>query len=157
MRPNRCLKQWQPKAQPDGKNGSWAAGQQIIRNYLRTVGVSEEEFNIDDGSGLSRENRLSANAITKVLLEIIRSNNWSFYKNSLAMAGQDGTIARYFKEKKYNGKIFGKTGYLSGVKAFSGVCSTDNGDYIFSILTNDAGGKTRDAINDIAKAIIDNQ
>jgi D-alanyl-D-alanine carboxypeptidase/D-alanyl-D-alanine-endopeptidase (penicillin-binding protein 4) len=151
------LKTMAAKARPDGKNGSWAAGQQIIRNYLRTAGVSETEFNIDDGSGLSRENRLSANALTKVLLEIYRSKNWSFYKNSLAIAGQDGTIARYFKEKNYNGKIFGKTGYLSGVKSFSGICSTDNGDYIFSILTNDAGGKTRDAINDIAKAIIDNQ
>jgi len=151
------LKTMAAKARSDGKNGSWAAGQQIMRNYLRTAGVSEDEFNVDDGSGLSRENRLSANALTKVLLEIYRSKNWNFYKNSLAIAGQDGTIARYFKEEKYNGKILGKTGYLSGVKSFSGVCSTESGDYIFSILTNDAGGKTRDAINDIAKAIIDNQ
>jgi len=151
------LKTMAAKARSDGKNGSWSVGRQVIQNYLRTVGVSEEEFNIDDGSGLSRENRLTANAITKVLLEVYRSKNWSFYKNSLAIAGQDGTIARYFKEKKYNGKILGKTGYLSGVKSFSGICLTESGDYIFSILTNDAGPKTRDAINDIAKAIIDNQ
>lgn len=145
------------KTLPGGRNGGWAAGRQVVRSYLLAVGIDEREFNVDDGSGLSRENRLSANAITKILLEIYRSKNWNFYKNSLAVAGKDGTIARYFRDKKYNGKIFGKTGYLAGVKAFSGVCSTDKGDYIFSILANDAGGKTRDAINDVAKAIIDNQ
>lgn len=51
----------------------------------------------------------------------------------------------------------GKMGYLSGVKAFSGVCATDRGDYIFSILTDNAKGKTRYAINDIAKTVIDSQ
>lgn len=144
-------------SQPSGKNGGWLTEQQAIRSYLATIGANEQEFSIDDGSGLSRQNRLSANTITKILLSIYKSNNWNFYKNSLAVAGQDGTIAKYFKEKKYKGKIFGKTGYLAGVKALSGVCATGKGEYIFSILTNNANGKTRDAINDIAKAIIDNQ
>ena len=67
----------------------------------------------------------------------------------------DGTVRTYFKEEKYKGKIYGKTGYISGVKAFSGICETDKGDYLFSILANRANGKTRTAINDIAKAIID--
>jgi len=35
------------------------------------------------------------------------------------------------------------------------VCTTENGDYIFSILTNNANGQTRDTINDIVKAIMD--
>jgi len=64
-------------------------------------------------------------------------------------------IAKYFKDKKYKGRILGKTGYIAGVKAFSGICSTISGDYIFSILTNNANAQTRNAINDIAKAIID--
>jgi len=67
----------------------------------------------------------------------------------------DGTTGKYFKEEKYNGKIFGKTGYISGVRSFSGICSTTEGDYIFSILTNNSSGRTRRVINDIVKAIID--
>jgi D-alanyl-D-alanine carboxypeptidase len=70
-------------------------------------------------------------------------------------AVQDGTIRKYFKEKKYKGKILGKTGYIRGVKSFSGVCSTENGDFLFSVLGNGANGRTREAINDIAKAIVD--
>ena len=65
----------------------------------------------------------------------------------------EGTIRSPFKEKKYRGKVFGKTGYIAGVKSFSGICR--DGEYIFSILANNAKGKTREAINDIAKAIID--
>jgi D-alanyl-D-alanine carboxypeptidase len=65
------------------------------------------------------------------------------------------TIARYFKEQKYKGKIIGKTGYINGVRSFSGLCVTEQGDYIFSILTNNTNGQTRTVINNIAKAIFD--
>jgi D-alanyl-D-alanine carboxypeptidase/D-alanyl-D-alanine-endopeptidase (penicillin-binding protein 4) len=119
------------------------------------LGIEKEEFYIDDGSGLSRGNRLSANAITKVLLDVYKGKNWDVYKDSLAVGGVDGTIGKFFKEEKYKGKIFGKTGYISGVTTFSGVCSSNGGDYIFSILANNAKGGTREARDDIAKAIID--
>ncbi|HUT28727.1 MAG TPA: D-alanyl-D-alanine carboxypeptidase/D-alanyl-D-alanine-endopeptidase [Sedimentisphaerales bacterium] len=140
-----------------GRNGSWERGRRIISEYLREVGVDESEFYIDDASGLSRQNELSARAITKVLYSVYKSGQWGLYKDSLAIAGVDGTIKRYFGEEKYKGKIFGKTGYISGVKSFSGMCTTGEGDYLFSILANKANGLTRKAINDIAKAIIDDK
>jgi D-alanyl-D-alanine carboxypeptidase len=71
------------------------------------------------------------------------------------VGGVDGTVAKYFKEKKYKGKILGKTGYISGAKAFSGICITDRGDYLFAVLANNTNGKTRGAINEIAKTIVD--
>ena len=137
------------------KNGSWAAGRRIISSYLSALGIDRSQFYIADGSGLSRQNELSAYAITKVLWDVYKDRDWSLYKASLAVGGVDGTVNEYFEEQKYKGKICGKTGYMTGVKSFSGVCSTADGDYIFSILTNNANGKTRTAINDIAKAIID--
>ena len=140
---------------PYNGNGSWEAGTTLISRYLLKAGVNRNEFNIDDGSGLSRHNKLSANAITKVLLDVYQSNNWNVYKESLAVGGVDGTIAKYFKEEKYKERILGKTGYIQGVKSFSGICITDNGEYIFSILANNTNGGTRTAINNIAKAIID--
>lgn len=139
------------------KNAGWEGGREVIGKYMRKLGIDNSEFYIDDGSGLSRENKLSANAITAVLLDIYKSKDWQLYKDSLAVGGIDGTMGKYFKEKKYKGKIFGKTGYIGGVKALSGLCSAADGDYIFSILTNKANGQTRKAINDIAKAIIDEQ
>ena len=75
---------------------------------------------------------------------------------SLAAGWVSGTIGKYFKESPYKGNIIGKTGYISGVRSFSGVCKTPKGDYIFSILTSGGSPTTRTAINDIAKSIIDN-
>jgi D-alanyl-D-alanine carboxypeptidase/D-alanyl-D-alanine-endopeptidase (penicillin-binding protein 4) len=145
------------KAAADGKNGGWAGGRKLISEYMLGLGIESGEFYIDDGSGLSRQNRVSANAITKVLLDVYKGKNWEFYKNSLATGGIDGTISRYFKEEQYKGKVFGKTGYIGGVTSFSGVCSGKGGDYIFSVLANKTKGGTREAINDIAKAIIDEE
>jgi D-alanyl-D-alanine carboxypeptidase/D-alanyl-D-alanine-endopeptidase (penicillin-binding protein 4) len=142
------------KAEKSRKNGSWETGRMIISKYLRDLGIGQFEFYIDDGSGLSRQNKLSANSITKVLLDVSRSKNWKLYKNSLAVGGVDGTIKKRFTEEKYKGKIFVKTGYLAGVRSLSGVCTTADGDYLFSILANNTNGQTRTAIDDIVKAIL---
>ncbi len=140
----------------DGRiNGEWPHGHVLIGRYLRSLGVGENEFVLDDGSGLSRVNRLTANSLTRVLREVYKSENWPLFKDSLAVGGVDGTIAKYFREDKYRGRIIGKTGYLDGVRSFSGVCETAAGDIIFSILTRGGTAATRTAINDIAKAIID--
>jgi D-alanyl-D-alanine carboxypeptidase/D-alanyl-D-alanine-endopeptidase (penicillin-binding protein 4) len=139
----------------DKKLGGWPGGRELVRRYLTGLGVSEAEINLDDGSGLSRENRLTTNTIIKVLLSLYRSRNWELFKTSLAVGGEEGTIDRYFSEAKYRGNIHGKTGYISGVRAFSGVCLTQRGPYLFAILSNGPKGLSRDAINDVAKAIID--
>ena len=149
------LKTISAKANRDA-NGSWQGGSELVCQYLNRLGIGSDEFCIDDGSGLSKKNKLSANAIVEVLLDTHKSKRWLIFKESLAVGGQDGTIRKYFKDKKYKGKILGKTGYIKGVKAFSGICDTDNGEFIFSILTNNSyNGKTRAAINDIVEAIID--
>jgi D-alanyl-D-alanine carboxypeptidase/D-alanyl-D-alanine-endopeptidase (penicillin-binding protein 4) len=139
----------------DKQLGSWVGGREWVRRYLTGLGIPTGEFNLDDGSGLSRENRLTTNAISKVLLDLYKSGNWELFRASLAVGGEQGTIDRYFSEPKYRGNVFGKTGYISGVRAFSGVCKTQSGPYIFSVLSNGPKGLSRDAINDVAKAIID--
>jgi D-alanyl-D-alanine carboxypeptidase/D-alanyl-D-alanine-endopeptidase (penicillin-binding protein 4) len=141
--------------QPSGKGGSWAVGQQIMSQYLLSLGIPPDQFLIDDGSGLSEKNRLSANTISTILLDLYKNPEWQNYKQTLAIGGVDGTAGKWFDEPKYKGKVFGKSGYIEGVKSFSGVCSTNAGDRIFSIITNNANGNTRQAINDIVKAVID--
>jgi D-alanyl-D-alanine carboxypeptidase/D-alanyl-D-alanine-endopeptidase (penicillin-binding protein 4) len=141
--------------QPSGKGGTWAQGKQFVSDYLISLGVSSDQFVLDDGCGLSENNRLSANLLTAVLLDIYKKPEWQRFKETLAVGGLEGTIDRYFNEPKYRGKIFAKTGYIGGVKSLSGVCTTASGDRIFSIITNNTNGTSRQAINDIVKAIID--
>jgi len=124
------------KNNPDGKNGSWEKGRELISKYLSEMGIGENDFYIDDGSGLSRENKLSAYILTKVLLRVYNSENWQMYRDSLAIGGVDGTnpISGDFEQEEYKGNVLGKTGSLTGIMSLSGVCITRQGDYIFSIL-----------------------
>ncbi|HEX42263.1 MAG TPA: D-alanyl-D-alanine carboxypeptidase/D-alanyl-D-alanine-endopeptidase [Phycisphaerales bacterium] len=139
---------------PGRRYGSWTFGNEHIGRYLVGLGIDPAEFKLDDGSGLSRENRLTANAVSVVLLDMYRGNNWPMFGDSLATGGEDGTIGGYFTQERYRGRILAKTGYVSGVNALSGVCKTDSGDIVFSILANNSAG--RGPLNDIAKAIVDN-
>jgi D-alanyl-D-alanine carboxypeptidase/D-alanyl-D-alanine-endopeptidase (penicillin-binding protein 4) len=149
------LKTLAANSRQDGKGGSWERGREVVSWYLQGLGLDRSQFYIDDGSGLSRQNELTAYAITTVLLDLYDSQDWDIYRESLAVGGVDGTLARYFKDPRYKGRILGKTGYIRGVRSLSGLCMTDNGQYIFSILANNSNGNTRTVINKIATAIID--
>jgi D-alanyl-D-alanine carboxypeptidase/D-alanyl-D-alanine-endopeptidase (penicillin-binding protein 4) len=141
--------------QVSGRGGSWPMGQQLISQYLASLGIPNDQFLIDDGSGLSEKNRLSVNTISTVLLDLHKSRDWSKFVKTLSVGGEEGTASKWFEEPKYKGKVFAKTGYIEGVKSLSGVCTTPAGDRIFSIITNNANGQTREAINNIVKAVID--
>ena len=97
---------------------------------------------------------MTARLVSDVLAVMFDHPFGSAFRASLAQGGEEGTLHQRLGE--VSGQVWAKTGYISGVKALSGVCTTPKGDYLFSILTNGANGNTRKAINDIAKAIIDN-
>lgn len=136
-------------------NGEWPHGLHLIGRYLQSLGISPEEFHLADGSGLSRDNRLSPRAIVTVLRDMTGRSFGSLYELSLSQGGLDGTTARYFQDSPYRGNIAGKTGYINGVRTFSGICHTPRGDLIFSILTEGGDGKTRQKINELTKAVFD--
>jgi len=136
-------------------NGEWEHGLKLISRYLDSLKVPKEQYILDDGSGLSRKNRLTATVLVAVLKDMCKSENQDVFMSSLAVGGESGTIKKYFHQAPYNGNIIGKTGYIRGVRSFSGICKTPKGDILFSILTENGNGFTRKCINDIALAIYD--
>ena len=139
----------------DQINGEWSHGLTLISRYLDSLDIPKEQYVLDDGSGLSRNNRLSAECLVTVLKDLYKGKYSGVFMSSLAVGGEDGTIGKYFGQAPYKGQIIGKTGYIAGVRSFSGVCRTPRGDIIFSILTENGNGYTRRCINDITKAIFD--
>jgi D-alanyl-D-alanine carboxypeptidase/D-alanyl-D-alanine-endopeptidase (penicillin-binding protein 4) len=136
-------------------NGEWPHGLTLVGRYLNSLGVDNTQFLLDDGSGLSRKNRLSCKVLVAVLQNIYQKPYSDRFMATLAEAGVDGTISKYFQQAPYRGNILGKTGYIAGVRAFSGICRTPNGDILFSILTEGGNSMTRQCINDITKSIFD--
>ncbi|MCE5341216.1 MAG: D-alanyl-D-alanine carboxypeptidase/D-alanyl-D-alanine-endopeptidase [Planctomycetaceae bacterium] len=140
----------------NGCQGSWQSERDAVGKYLMSLGADNTEFLLDDGCGLSNANKLSSNVLSLILLDAYKSPLWSTFKPTLAVGGIDGTIKKQFYKEKYKNRVFAKTGYISGVRALSGVCIGASGrEYIFSIITNKANYPTKKAISDIVESIID--
>ena len=138
-----------------GKSGSWESFDSIAKDFIKNCHADPNEVIIRDGCGLSREDRLTTNVLTKILCENYHKDSFEFFKSTMAVGGVSGsnTVRKYFTEPEYKGRIFAKSGTLTGVKALTGYCYTDSGVYVFAIITNNANGYTRKAINDIVQAI----
>lgn len=136
-------------------NGEWPHGLTLISRYLQSLDIAADQFVLDDGSGLSRNNQLSPKVLVTVLKDIYAGGGKDIFFNSLAVGGTDGTISRYFRQAPYKGMICGKTGYIAGVRTFTGICKTPRGDILFSILTEGGSSTTRTCINDMAQAFYD--
>lgn len=140
--------------QTSGQPGSFANGGEAIGQFLRSRGVDAAEFSIDDGSGLSPQNRVSVNAITRVLMADFYSPNREPFLASLAVGGADGTLQKRFTNE-LRGRVYAKTGYIGGVRALSGYLRGRSGNwYAFSILMNGTlTGEARQIADKIVAAI----
>ncbi len=138
-----------------GQQGSWATGREAVGRFLASRGIDSAEYTIDDGSGLSEHNRVSANAITRVLLSDYYSPNRQVFLDSLAVGGADGTLEKRFRDG-LRGRVYAKTGYIGGVRALSGYLRGRSGNwYAFSILMNGSLNSEAKQIADKIVAAID--
>lgn len=122
-----------------GQPGGTEPGLAQVRGYLRELGIPEAEFQLLDGSGLSRGNRLSPSALARVLTSVSRHFPYApEFMASLAVWGADGTLKKAPDGLAY--RVRGKTGYLNGVKTQSGFFDAPHANgkpLAFSILIND--------------------
>jgi len=121
--------------------GSWTNGRQAVRAFLWKLGIDPIGLVIDDGSGLSRDNRLNARHLTEVLKYMFTHPHAGVFLQSLSVNGVDGTLKRRMTDIK--GRVRAKTGYIRGVRTLSGYVTTRAGTTLcFSILFNDIPGGT---------------
>jgi len=131
--------------------GGYETGRKVIELFLRKLGLSCEGCVIDDGSGLSHSNRVTPAVLASMLLYMDRHSRKKEWLASLAEAGErSGTLKRRMKELR--GKVYAKTGHISGVSALSGYVFGPGGRrYAFCILCNDTGrarGLSADSLQD---------
>lgn len=120
-----------------GEAGSWTNGTAAIADFLRQVGVPDNQFHLDDGCGLSKENVISSRAIARVLAHEYHGKNRDQYLVSLSIAGVDGTLEDRFKGSDLRGRVVGKSGFVNTVRTLSGYLKAKDGrHYAFSILMN---------------------
>jgi serine-type D-Ala-D-Ala carboxypeptidase/endopeptidase (penicillin-binding protein 4) len=119
--------------------GSWAAGGEAVHDFLRRHGIDDTHYVLVDGSGLSRENRVTARLITDLLAVMSKHAYAAAFRESLTVCGRDGTLRDRMTD--IPGRVRGKTGSIGGVRSLSGYATTDQGRTLaLSILYNDAEG-----------------
>jgi serine-type D-Ala-D-Ala carboxypeptidase/endopeptidase (penicillin-binding protein 4) len=119
--------------------GSWSSGNAEIKEWLTTkVGVPGNEFLPADGSGMSRNNRASANAFISVLRYMWKSPHREDFVSSMPYTGDpDSKFGNRLRNPPYARQIYAKTGYISGVIGLSGYVHAQSGKiYAFSFLFN---------------------
>jgi D-alanyl-D-alanine carboxypeptidase/D-alanyl-D-alanine-endopeptidase (penicillin-binding protein 4) len=98
-------------------NGSTAAGLAAVRADLAADGFSLTGFVNADGSGLSREDRVTCALLVDVLE---RAGPHGLLVRDLPVAGRSGTLVDQLRGTVAAGRVDAKTGTLDGVKALSG-------------------------------------
>lgn len=124
-----------------GVPGSTEKGLIVLNSFLQKLNLSSSEYEVFNGSGLSRRNRISPNALNQVLMAAYNNNKIrTDMMSSLAIAGTDGTLRRRLKSPGLKGNVKAKTGTLNDVAALSGYIETKKKNMIaFTILVNGQG------------------
>ncbi len=115
---------------PRRRPASTAAGAALALRFLRSLGVETTGLRIADGSGLSLDDRQTADAISQLLLAMHAAPTGPAFRNALAVGGVDGTLRSRLTTVR--GLVQAKTGTLDEASALSGYA----GDYVFSVIVN---------------------
>ena len=125
-------------------DASFHGGREALGEYLtEVVGVKEEEFNIEDGSGLSSLNRATPSAFVRLLSHVASSDYAEPFWASLPEAGNRRELRRMYQSAAA-GNLRAKTGTINRVSALSGIVRTADGEpVVFSILSNNVPSSSR--------------
>ena len=113
------------------------AGLEVLQTALTQMGVDSKSYKLDDGSGLSRKNFISPQALVQLLQGVARSRFAKVYFNSLPIAGKTGTLKYRLRNTPAEGIVIAKTGTMSGVVSLAGYVNAPNYEpVVFSIMVN---------------------
>ena len=119
--------------------GTLQGARQRLREWLTANAMSMPELFVDNGSGLSRDTRISADSLAQILQHGWNSNYHAEFLSSFALSALDGTMHKRSGEPGSEGRLRIKTGWLRGVRSMAGyVNSRHNRPYtVVMIIQSD--------------------
>ncbi len=101
-------------------------------------GISTAGLSIEDGSGLSRNDRMTAAFMTEMLRSMLGPEYGTDYTSLFPVAGRDGTMRRTFIDTPLEGSVALKTGSMKGVRSFAGYRFDESGTptHIIVVIAN---------------------
>ena len=112
-------------------------GLEAVKAFLKSAGIRPEALVLGDGSGLSRNDMITAEASVELLSFMSRHRYASVFRDALPVAGVDGTLRNRLKNTVAENNLRAKTGSLSSAASLAGYVTTVAGEHLaFSIMVN---------------------
>jgi D-alanyl-D-alanine carboxypeptidase/D-alanyl-D-alanine-endopeptidase (penicillin-binding protein 4) len=122
---------------PKPADKSYAGGREEVIETLTQIGIPADSYVLSDGSGLSRYNFVSVDAMVRLLRYVYRQPYKDAFLDYLPLAGVDGTMSRRMQGTAAENNVRAKTGTLRHVRALSGYVLTRDGETLaFSMIVN---------------------
>lgn len=105
---------------------------------LSEYGINVAGLNAVDGSGLSRDNKVSARTIAEVLIQIRKDPLFSPIYEGLPVAGKTGTLKKRFLTTAPNavGLVHAKTGFINTTVSLAGYVTVGSKEYVFAVIAD---------------------
>lgn len=137
------------------RNDTMEKGLNEIKAVLNRLGVKSDGYVLRDGSGLSRHNLVSPEALVQTLRGMTNSPTANIYRNSLPVAGVNGTLSRRFRNSFAEGNVQAKTGTIGGVSGLAGYIEPAKFEpLVFSIIVNQSDLETKDLRSAIDEIVL---
>jgi D-alanyl-D-alanine carboxypeptidase/D-alanyl-D-alanine-endopeptidase (penicillin-binding protein 4) len=112
-------------------------GVDAVKSFLKTAGIRPESLDLNDGSGLSRNDMVTADSTVQLLTYMSRHRYAAVFRDALPIAGVDGTLRNRMKGTVAEGNLRAKTGSLSSAASLGGYVTTTAGEkLVFTIMVN---------------------
>lgn len=116
--------------------GSVKSALEMFEAFCKKLDIDTSDIKIVDGSGVSKNNLMSAEFMTEFMTKFSKSENFEIYKKAMASPGE-GTLEN--RMLYFNENLKAKTGTLSDISAIAGYITSQKGNtYAFDIMINDA-------------------
>ncbi len=135
------------------KNGKGATADALdcIMNYW-SAKFSTSGLYLNDGSGLSRTNAISARHFCDLLTAMTRSKHYTDFLSTLPVAGESGTLKYVCRGQAGQGKVIAKSGTMSRIKSYAGyVHSTSGKKIVFALIINNYNCSTSYCVDQMEK------
>ena len=127
--------------------GSAGKGHEAVAEMAQRLGVPDQGWGLTDGSGLARTDLLTPRGLVALLAAMDRHPAASAFRDSLPIAGRDGTLEKRMKGTPAEGRVTAKTGTLRLANALAGYVTTERGERLaFAIVVNNHARKSREAV-----------
>ena len=126
-----------PAANSNSEQTSEDAGLEVVKAFLKEAGLNPDSLVLSDGSGLSRNDMITAEATVQLLTYMSKQKYAAVWRDAFPIAGVDGTLRNRLKGTVAENNLRAKTGSLSSAASLSGYVTSASGEnLVFSIIVN---------------------